>query len=85
MSGSANSETRTQDQETFAIVTVPEHLRQQVLDYVKSLESDDDVSGFMLNLAGRSASSLTTRQSETNCWFFDTKLPVGGVDFQCSD
>jgi hypothetical protein len=42
------------DQEaTFSVVTVPEHLHQQVVDYVKQLmEQEADTSAYMLGLGG---------------------------------
>ena len=87
MEQQAGADTKPQEGSTVSVVVVPGHLRQQVLDYVESLTDDgSDVGGYMLNTAGiRPGSMLMAKSSNTNCTFWDTKGPAGGVDFTCTD
>ena len=80
-------ENEPQDDTRVSVVVVPGDLRQQVLDYIDGLASDDpDVSSYMLNAAGtRIGAQLMAKASNTNCTFWDTKGPAGGVDFTCLD
>ncbi len=80
-------EARTDEESTVSVVIVPGRLRQQVLDYIDGLtDAESDVSSFMLNAVGtRIRSQLMAKSSNTNCTFWDTKGPAGGVDFTCTD
>ena len=78
--------TRSSEQgDGLSIVIVPEHLRAQVLSYVKELTANEsDVSGFMMGSA--LSSSLTggvmASSSGSGCKFVDSKK---GFDWQCFD
>jgi hypothetical protein len=37
---------------SFSVVTIPEDLREKVIDYVKELSEDSDTSAYMLSLGG---------------------------------
>ena len=70
---------------TSSVIFVPEHLREQVLEYVAQLEAEEsDVSGYMIGgLTSHSLSSpLMQSFSGTGC------IPVGtsgSKDVSCSD
>ncbi len=77
--------TNPEEGPTFAIISVPEHLREQVLEHVAELtEGDSDVSGFMIGglMSHSLSSSLRAQLSGTGCSTWDTK---GSMDFGCSD
>lgn len=68
----------------FSIVTVPEHLRDQVIEYVRQLEADEsDVSGFMLRTSSSLlGSAIRSSWCGTGCSSWDTK---GLKDMGCGD
>jgi hypothetical protein len=75
----------TQDEGTFAIVTVPSDQAQAVIDFVAGLRSKDaDVSGHLLGGLLTPAYHLATN---TNCTHVTTTLDDGGkkTDITCSD
>ena len=68
---------------TFAVVAVPEHLHQQVIDYLEELERDSDVSGYMLRIGSPIASGLSAK-APTGCNFVFT-MKGDDMDIKCSD
>lgn len=69
-------------QEIPGVVTliIPEDLSQQIVDYVATLEGDDDVSGYMLRLGMNLGTLAATTQTLTNC-----KTTQGGKDELCDN
>ncbi|MGA7672933.1 MAG: hypothetical protein WBW04_21125 [Nitrolancea sp.] len=84
MEQNKQSMTNPEQEPTFSVITVPEHLREQVLEHVKQLADDEsDVSGYMMGLSSHSlTSSLMARWSGTGCSTWDSK---GSMDMGCSD
>ncbi len=75
--------TNPEQEPSFSIVTVPEELREQVLDYVRKLESEEgDTSAYMLRLSTSISTSTMTNWSGTGCSTWDTR---GMKDMGCGD
>jgi hypothetical protein len=76
MAEDADKTIDTEDEPGFVRIVVPESRRQQVLDYLKSLEGDeggDEVEGFMVRGIGGAmmgTTMLTQLPTTTNsaCW-----------------
>lgn len=65
----------------LSVIDVSEHLREQVMEYVAELTTDDSgVTGSMMS------SGLPLRGSGTHCYLFDSTDGVGsGLDINCPD
>ncbi|MGA7672932.1 MAG: hypothetical protein WBW04_21120 [Nitrolancea sp.] len=81
MDKSQPSMTNPEQDSAPSIITVPEHLREQVLEYMAELSADDsDVSGHMM------ASGLALHGSGTRCYLYDSTDGGGlGLDINCPD
>ena len=79
------SMTNPEQEQSFSTITVPDHLREQVLDYVAELTQEDaDVSGFMLRGVASPAmrTTLLNASSSTGC----SITTSGGLqDINCLD
>lgn len=68
--------TNPEQEKTFTIVAVPEHLRERVLEFMKQLDEDADTHGFIM---GQGAAPGTG----TNCRW--TKAEGDEYEVICSD
>ena len=79
------SMTNPEQEPTFSTITIPDTLREQVLDYVAELTREDaDVSGFMLRGVASPAmrTTLQAASSSTGCSITSS----GGLqDINCLD
>jgi hypothetical protein len=83
MADHTESMTNPDQEAKFSVVTVPEHLREQVLEHVRTLMQDDeDVSGYMLRLGASISPSTKVNWCGTGCSTWDTK---GLLDMGCGD
>lgn len=86
MDQNQQSMTNPEQESTFSVITVPEHLREQVVQHVTELmQQDSDVSGYMIgglvsHSMGRSLAGGPI--TATGCSTWDTK---GSMDLGCSD
>ena len=71
--------------EGYSVVIVPDHLHQQVMDYVADVTQDEpDVSGYLISssLGSISRSTVFAYSSGTSCKFAES---TKGLDWSCSD
>jgi len=79
------SMTNPEQDGTFSVIAIPEHLREQVEDYVAQLTQEDaDVSGYMLRGMASPAmgAKLMGGFSGTNCTITNSGA---GQDINCLD
>ena len=73
--------TNRNQEPTSSVITVPERLREQVLEYVAELTAaESDVSGYMMS------GGLPLHGSGTRCYAYDSTDGGGlGLDVNCPD
>ena len=84
MDQNQQSMTNPEQESPFSIISVPEHLRDQVLAHIAELtEGDAEVSGYMIGLSTHSLGSSTIRNlSGSGCTQWSTGAQM---DFNCTD
>jgi hypothetical protein len=81
MAEKSDVNSNTKDVPGLATVVIPEHLAQEVVEFVAKLEAGDtDVSGYMLNLGLGLRTFAESTQTLTNC-----KNTNGGKDELCDN
>ncbi len=79
------SSSKSEPVEGYSVVIVPEHLRQQVIDFVAEAEREEsDVSGYLISrsLGSVTRPILSANSSGTGCKFVES---TKGLDWSCSD
>jgi hypothetical protein len=72
----------------MTILAVPSEIVQQVIDFVESLEQDDDdVSGYMLSrgLTGNISGAMSVTQNQTHTGITTFQTGAEGTDLKWSD
>lgn len=75
-----------QQDHTFSIISIPDHLTQQVVDYIEALmDEDDDTSGYMIGgiSMASGAGPLSEKMKHSDCTW--KKTGDFGWDVYCND